>query len=350
MSESEDGRDNTQTTRRSVYAVLLRQIKQYGLLDRRTRWYVQMIAVIGVLLAAGWIAFVIIGDSWWQLALAVFFALVFAQVGFLAHDAGHQQIFTSRRANDITGVLCADLAVGISYAWWVDDHNRHHAHPNQEGKDTGINFPALAFTAGQARDRGRLARFICRYQAYFFFPLLLLAALNLHLKSVVDLAGRKTRARCWEWMLFTIHFAGYFGLLFWVLSPVRAVAFILVHQGLFGLYLGSSVAPNHKGMALLDADDARDFLHRQVETSRNVRGGWLMDHVFGGLNYQIEHHLFPSMPRPNLRRSQPIVREFCRQRGLVYCETSLLESYGQALRHLHAVGRQRANAAARSTA
>jgi fatty acid desaturase len=76
-----------------------------------------------------------------------------------------------------------------------------------------------------------------------------------------------------------------------------------------------------------------------VLTSRNVRGGWLTDLALGGLNYQIEHHLFPSMPRPALRRSQPLIMEFCREQGLPYCEASLVGSYAQALRHLAVVGR-----------
>src|SRR5487761_1783260 len=133
--------------------------------------------------------------------------------------------------------------------------------------------------------------------------------------------------------------ASYLTIVFLVLSPVKAVVFILVQQGLFGLYLGMSFAPNHKGMPILDADDKTDFLRRQVLTSRNVRGGWLTDTALGGLNYQIEHHLFPSMPRPNLRRAQALIKEFCQQHGLPYCQASLAGSYAQALRHLHAAGR-----------
>ncbi len=112
-----------------------------------------------------------------------------------------------------------------------------------------------------------------------------------------------------------------------------------MQQGLFGLYLGCSFAPNHKGMPILTAADSSDFLRRQVLTSRNVHGGWLTDFALGGLNYQIEHHLFPSMPRPNVRRSQALVRSFCQQQGLPYCQTSLARSYAQALRHLNTVGR-----------
>ena len=136
-----------------------------------------------------------------------------------------------------------------------------------------------------------------------------------------------------------LHAAGFLTVVLLVLSPLKAVVFIVVQQALFGLYLGCAFAPNHKGMPILAADDQTDFLRRQVLTSRNVRGGRLVDFALGALNYQIEHHLFPSMPRPNLRRSQPLIRAFCQQHDLPYCETTLLRSYGQAVRHLHEVGR-----------
>ena len=128
-----------------------------------------------------------------------------------------------------------------------------------------------------------------------------------------------------------------------VLSPVRAVVFVLVQQAVFGLYLGASFAPNHKGMAILGPGDETDFLRRQVLTSRNVSGGPFVDALLGGLNYQIEHHLFPSMPRPAMRDARPIVRAYCGELGIPYVETSLFASYRQALTHLHAVGRAAAH-------
>ena len=140
-------------------------------------------------------------------------------------------------------------------------------------------------------------------------------------------------------MLLLAHFAGYLAAVALVLSPLRAVVFIAVQQGLFGVYLGCAFAPNHKGMPVLGEQDSLDFLRRQVLTSRNVRGGPLVESLLGGLNYQIEHHLFPSMPRPSLRRCRLVVRAFCAQRGLPYCEKSLAGSYGDILRYLHAAGR-----------
>ena len=322
----------------SIYSDLMRQVKSARLLDRRYGYYLSRIALTGTLLVGAWGLFVLVGNSWWQLFVAVLLAFIFTQLGFLGHDAGHRQMFRSKRANYLVGLVHGNLAIGLSYGWWVDKHNRHHAHPNQEDKDPDIHIGALAFTAGQARGKHGLIRFIARHQRYFFLPLLLLEAVQLHLSSVEALSRRGIKNRSWEALLLLAHFGGYLTIVFLVLSPVKALVFIVVQQALFGLYLGLSFAPNHKGMPMLDADDETDFLRRQVLTSRNVRGGWLVDYCLGGLNYQIEHHLFPSMPRPNLRRSQALIRGFCEQHGISYCETTLLRSYAQALQHLHDVG------------
>ena len=330
--------------RGSQYAELSRQVKDAGLLERRPGYYAGKIAVTIGLLAAGWTVFVFLGNSWWQIAVAAFLAVIFTQIGFLGHDAGHRQVFGTRRASYVAGVLLGNLGIGLSYGWWVDKHNRHHAHPNTEDADPDIAVGALAFSQAQARASGRFARLV-RYQAYLFFPLLL-EGVNLHVASIQALTRRTARRRYWERALMTVHAAGYLAVVFLVLSPVKAVVFMIVQQGLFGLYLGCSFAPNHKGMPILDADDQSDFLRRQAVTSRNVRGGWLTGFALGGLNYQIEHHLFPSMPRPSLRRSQALIEAFCQQRGVPYCQSSLVGSYAQALRHLNAVGRPARPAAA----
>ncbi len=325
--------------RGSEYAQLSRLVKQAGLLERRPAYYIWKIAVTVLLLAAGWTVFALLGNSWWQLAVAAFLAAMFTQVGFLGHDAGHRQIFGNRRASYVLGILLGNLGIGLSYGWWVEKHHRHHAHPNQEGADPDIAIGALAFSPAQVSGSRGLSRLVYRFQAYLFFPMLLLEALSLHVASIRALTSPASPHRTAEAALLAAHAACYLGVILLVLSPVKAVVFILVQQGLFGLYLGSSFAPNHKGMPVLDAADRSDFLHRQVLTSRNVRGGVLTDFALGGLNYQIEHHLFPSMPRPNLRHSQALIRGFCQQRQLPYCQTSLVGSYAQALRHLKAVGR-----------
>ncbi len=323
----------------SEYTQLSRQVKQAGLLDRRRGWYAAKMGINLGLLAGGWAAFAILGESWWQLLTAAYLAIVFTQLAFVGHDAGHRQIFRSRRANDLVGLLHANLLVGVSFDWWVGKHNRHHSNPNHEDLDPDVSITALAFTPDQASSKSGLVRLIARYQGWLFFPLLLLEAAHLHMASAkAIIRGGHGRANLLEGLLLLMHVAGYLMALLVVLSPLQAVVFLAVQQGLFGLYLGCAFAPNHKGMPTLTQDDELDFLRRQVLTSRNVAGSRLVDFVLGGLNYQIEHHLFPNMPRPNLRRAQPLIRAFCQHHGLPYTEASLFGSYAEAIRHLHTVG------------
>jgi fatty acid desaturase len=329
-----------QAPRGTDYARLSRQVRQAGLLDLRTGHYAWRITITVGLLLGGWAAFLLVGDSWWQLAVAAYLAVMFTQLGFLGHDAGHRQISRSRRVSYVLGILLGNLGIGLSYGWWVSKHNRHHANPNTEGADPDIMMKALAMTAGQARTSSGLSQIIFRCQAYLFFPMLLGEAASLHVASIRALAVRASWRRPAEVVLLGLHFAGYLAVVFAVLSPLKAIIFILVQQGMFGFYMGASFAPNHKGMPILRAEDEHDFLRRQVLTSRNIRGGWFTDLALGGLNYQIEHHLFPSMPRPSLRRSQALISEFCEQEGLPYCQASLVGSYAQALGYLNAVGRQ----------
>jgi fatty acid desaturase len=315
-------------------------VREAQLLRRRYGSYALRISVTLGAFAAAWTGFVLLGNSWWQLAVAAVLGVLFTQVGFLGHDAGHRQIWHSKKANELLSVIAADLLIGLSFGWWVDKHNRHHAHPNEEGQDPDIGDGVLAFTNNQiARRHAGVGRFVARHQAWLFFPLLLLEGLNLHVASARFIKrGEGSRYQRGERVLFLIHLVAYFGGLALVLDPLHAIAFLAVHQSVFGFYMGCSFAPNHKGMPIIEDERDLDFLRRQVLTSRNVRGGWFTDLLLGGLNYQVEHHLFPSMPRASLRKAQVLVRDYCAAHRIPYAETSLLGSYVIVLRHLHALG------------
>jgi len=319
-----------------TYADLSRVVRGAGLLDRRYGYYAAKIGLTLLVFAGGCVAFVVVGDSWWQLGIAVFFAVLFAQLAFLGHDAGHKQIFRSRRANDLVGYALGGV-IGLSYGWWMDKHTRHHANPNHEDDDPDLDIPMLAFTRGQSRNRRGFFRWTAQHQAGLFFPLLLLEGLSLHWSSIEAVWRGEVGARRREVALLFAHIAVYLTAVFVVLSPPVAFAFIAVHQGLWGVYMGCSFAPGHKGMPTYTEKTKLGFLRRQVLTSRNVRGGPWVDVALGGLNYQIEHHLFPSMPRINLRRAQPLVHEFCVDHGIDYAQCGLLRSYRYVLAHLHEI-------------
>jgi fatty acid desaturase len=323
----------------SDYSELSRRVKAAGLLRRRPGYYTLKITITAALLVIGWVAFAWIGSSWWQLLTAVFQGLIFTQLGFLGHDSGHKQVFRTRRATYVFGLLAGNLGIGLSYGWWMDKHSRHHAHPNDLARDPDVGSGALVFDASQAVGRRGLSRFLTSKQAWLFFPMLLLEGLHLHLASARALRSGVVKARWTEGSLLLAHAVGYVTLVAVVLPLGQALAFVAVQQAVFGLYMGVSFAPNHKGMPMERAEDNWDYLRRQVITSRNIKGSPLVDLLLGGLNYQIEHHLFPSLPRPSLRRVQPLVREFCAERGVPYVECSVVGSYGQAISHLNTVGR-----------
>ncbi|OEV04181.1 fatty acid desaturase family protein [Streptomyces oceani] len=322
----------------SDFARLSRRITEAGLLARKPAYYTVRFTLVGLSLAATWTGFVLLGDSWWQLALAVAMGLVFGQCALVAHDLAHRQVFRKRRASEVGGRIVGNLGIGMSYGWWMNKHTRHHANPNHEELDPDVSPDILVWSQDQAREAKGLPRFMGRHQAGLFFPLLTLEGFNLHVASARALREPHMKRRWLEGVLLYGHFVGYLVALFLVLPVGMALAFLLVHQAVFGVYLGSVFAPNHKGMPMLNGDTKPDFLRKQVLTSRNVRGGWLINTVMGGLNFQIEHHLFPNMPSPHLARAQKIVREYCAELDIPYHETGLIESWREALSHLHEVG------------
>jgi len=330
------------TVRRgSDFAELSRLARDAGHFRRRGTYYVRRTAAVLGLTATGWTVFVLLGSTWWQLLTAVFLGVMFTQLGFLGHDVGHRQVFRTRRGAYACGLLLANTGIGLSYGWWLDKHNRHHAHPNDLERDPDVAPGALVFDAEHSARRTGIGRLLASVQAYLFFPMLLLEGLNLHLASARALRSGRLPTRWLEGSLLALHATAYVTVVALVLPWPQALAFVAVQQAIFGLYMGVSFAPNHKGMPMERPEDNWDYLRRQVITSRNVTGGPVMDRIFGGLNYQIEHHLFPSMPSPALRDVQPLVRAFCAERGVPYAECGVLESYRQSLAHLDTVGRGR---------
>ncbi|MEU6025242.1 acyl-CoA desaturase [Micromonospora sp. NPDC047134] len=326
----------SQSTTGSDFAVLSRRIVDAGLMRRRPAYYVARLSIVTLMFVGGWTAFLAIGSSWWQMITAVFLAVTFAQVALVAHDLAHRQVLRTRRPSAVAGLLAGNLGIGMSYGWWMDKHTRHHNNPNHDDLDPDVAPEVLVWTTESALGRRGLKGFITRHQAALFFPLLTLLAVSLKVSSVKALRDGTVKQRGVEGALLILHAAGYLGALVLVLSPLQAVAFLLLHQALFGVYLGMTFAPNHKGMP--HPTGTEDYLRKQVLTARNVRGNRLVDAALGGLNYQIEHHLFPGMPTPNLRKAQPIVQAYCAEIGVAYVQTSLVTSYRQALRHLHDVG------------
>jgi fatty acid desaturase len=321
------------------YAELKRIVKKNGLLDRQPAYYAGKTALTLGLLAVSLVLLLVSDSLWFQMLNAVYLAFAFGQISLLAHDFGHRQPgVLSGRTNDLITLLLGNGLLGMSREWWVDKHNRHHGHPNQMDTDPDIDIPLLSFEEEQAFEKRGLSRLVTKYQAVLIFPLAFLQAISMFRSSVGFVVSGEANRPVAEALAIVTHFALYFGLLFSVLEPLTAVLFVVVHRGLWGVYLVSVFAPNHKAMPILERDTEVGFLHQQILTSRNVFAHPVTDFWYGGLNYQIEHHLFPRMPRNKLKEAQPIIKDFCRDHDISFHETGVLQSYREILSHLHKVG------------
>ncbi|WP_260855843.1 acyl-CoA desaturase [Curtobacterium sp. 9128] len=331
-------RDGTPTST-STYSALLQQVKAAGLLRRRTGYYWTVFAVLVVVLVGAGGAFALLGASWFQLVVAGVLGVVFTQFAFLSHEAAHRQVFASHVWNDRAARYGGTFFAGVSYAWWMHKHTRHHGNPNTVGKDPDISFDAISFRPEDAVAKRGVMRGLVRIQGYVFFPMLLLEGANLHWQSMRTYCSRTAVKGRWsEGGVFLARFVLYIGALFWFLPVGMAFAFLGVQLAVFGFSMGIAFAPNHKGMPIIEPGQRVDFFSRQVLTSRNIRGGRWLEYGMGGLNYQVEHHLFPNMARPNLRAARVLVRRFCAEHDVPYTETGLIRSYVIVVQYLNRVG------------
>jgi fatty acid desaturase len=326
----------------AVYTRLRRIITEAGLLERRYGYYL-MRFVTAFALFAGALALTLtaLPAGWgWTALAALAIGFTSRQLGIIGHDAGHLAVFRSERNNWLLGQLCLDLVLGMSFWSWRERHNKHHVLTNDIEDDPDLEFGGL-FTLDEtaAASQTGLRRWVTRYQAWLFVPIVTLT-LDLAFRSdgwlftLRELRGWRRIQEVSLLLLSVALWASPFLLLGW-----RWLAIYIGAQWVGNLYLGLVFAPNHKGMPTWAAGQKLPFLDRQVLSSCNVRAGAIEDYLYSGLNYQIEHHLFPSMPRANFKRAQAIVQPFCASIGMPYETLSPLAAYRQAIGELDRCGR-----------
>lgn len=269
-----------------------------------------------------------------ELAVAAILAGVFTHIGFLVHDAGHREVTANPNTDDVIGYVLGNLGIGLSYGWWIEHHNNHHKEPNHLHNDPDIARRNSIFDVSQAKERKGFGLWVARHQGKVFFPLKLLEAVTLHTTSLKTVLRKDVARPRLELLLLAVHFLAYLGVAFTAMSVTTAIIFIIVHRLTFGVYLGISFATNHKGMPVWDGDMDLSWFDIQVRTSRSLRQPAAVDFMLGGLGYQIEHHLFPYMPRTRLRKASFVVKQYCLENGIPYEETGVLEGYADVVRCL----------------
>jgi len=166
------------------YVLLLKQVRQAGLLRRRRGFYITVFVILMAAWAGTWTGFILLADTWFQLLIAAGMGVVLTQFGFLAHEAAHRQIFASKGMNEWSARLIGTGLVGISYAMWTRKHTRHHNHPNMIDKDPDIHTGAIAFHPQAAASRTGLMIGVTRRQGWLLFPLLFFLGLSMFIMNM----------------------------------------------------------------------------------------------------------------------------------------------------------------------
>lgn len=324
------------------YVALRKKVMDAGLLDRQYGWYFLLFLSSFAMVVGFEYLLLTSSNTWLQLLLVVGLVFAFLQFAGLSHDAGHQSIFSSRKWNDFAGQFFLSLFCGVGYNYWVDRHNAHHANPNHEGGDPDLEVFAL--TEKAILERRGVARFISERQHLLFVPIMATFIWGMQPRSITFNLGMKHSVSRWgEFLLLVAHYALVWVLPFFFLPAWKAALCIVLLRSLMGVYFGAIVASNHKGMKVVREGEELSFVEKQVLTARNVKDNFIVDYLCLGLTFQIEHHLFPTMPRSKFKKCKPMVKKFCAENSLNYEELSVIGSYRAILgelKRIALIGRQ----------
>jgi len=333
------------------YQQLRKLMEERRLFDRNPYFYVYKTSTtIGLLVLA---IYLLVNGYW--LPSACFLGLFWQQAGWLAHDYCHHDVFENRKANNLFGLICGNLLQGYSVTWWKDRHNTHHAITNILEADPDIdNLPIFMWTP---HDFHRLVTWNSKlttvlgntlpYQAFYFLPFCATLKLIWCLQSFFWVLGMKESPSKFyqsqaniERVVLAIHWLVYASFFFFLPTLTSMVYYFFISQCIGGFCIAVIVFFNHYACEHLPNSEKKQisFLELQLKGTRNANPGILMDWFAGGLNYQIEHHLFPTMPRNNLYKASLIVRDFCKKNNLEYQCCSFLEGLIILHKHLHTVG------------
>mmetsp|Transcript_10169 Transcript_10169/g.20534 ORF Transcript_10169/g.20534 Transcript_10169/m.20534 type:complete len:467 (-) Transcript_10169:42-1442(-) len=271
---------------------------------------------------------------------AILLGLFWQQCGWLAHDFLHHQVFVDRVYNNMAGILIGNIFQGFSTSWWKSKHNHHHAVPNVTstvgGGDPDIDtMPILLWSEKlmEREDIQKLPTTLIKYQKVLYWPVLCMARVSWLIQSATYMRGPAHSfvggdlMRAVEVAGLVLHYIWY--LKYLSLAPSwgsLAVVFIL-SQAMGGFLIGLVFTVGHNAMEVLTEDEYRayDFTRLQILTTRDVTPNWFNDWFTGGLGYQIEHHLWPTLPRHSLPKAAKILQAFCAKYDIAYSCKGLIE-------------------------
>ncbi|EAQ83709.1 hypothetical protein CHGG_10113 [Chaetomium globosum CBS 148.51] len=298
----------------------------------------------------------------WYVTSAFFLGLFWHQIMFTAHDAAHGAITGKFEVDSLIAMFVADFCCGLSIGWWKSSHNVHHLVTNHPEHDPDIqNVPLFATSPSFFRGIrssyydftfawDAVADFMVPYQKYTYYPVMGIARFNLYLLSWLHVLSAKSASlgssKAWwirpaEIAMMSCYWYIFGYLLLWCTLPTwtMRVVYVLISH-IITMPLHVQITLSHWGMSTADVGESESFAQRQLRTTMDVDCPAWLDFIHGGLQFQAVHHLFPRVPRHNLRRLQVLVREFCESTNIPYTLLGFVDGNSKVLGRLGEVGEQ----------
>lgn len=306
--------------------------------------------------------FLILLKYGWYGTSGLFLGMLWHQLVFTVHDAGHMGITHNFTIDTVVGIMIADFIGGLSLGWWKRSHNVHHIVTNSPEHDPDIEHMPFFAVSHRFFDSLRstyydrimtydpFAKFTLRYQHYLYYPILLFGRFNLYRLSweflIVGQGPQKGPAWWHRWFEITgqVFFWYWFGYkVVYQSIPTAAgrFAFVMVSHMITAM-LHVQITLSHFAMSTADLGINESFPQKMLRTTMDVDCPEWLDFFHGGLQFQAIHHLFPRMPRHNLRRTQKLVQEFCREVEIPYALYGFVDGNKEVIGRLADVGRQAA--------
>jgi len=305
------------------------------------------------------LAFFALHHSWYGTS-GFFVGCFWHQLVFTAHDAGHMGITHNFHIDTVIGIIIADFLGGLSLGWWKRNHNVHHIVTNSPEHDPDIeHMPFFAIShrflnslRSTYYDRimkyNAFAQFLIRYQNFLYYPILTFGRFNLYRLSwqylIMGLGPRKGPAWWHRWFeivgqFFFWTWYGY-GILYLSIPDWRNRILFLMVSHMITAPLHVQITLSHFAMSTADLGVHESFPQKMLRTTMDVDCPPWLDFLHGGLQFQAIHHLFPRIPRHNLRRTQGLVKDFCNEVGVPYAIFTFVNGNKEVIWRLGDVAKQ----------
>ncbi|KAE8721466.1 Delta(8)-fatty-acid desaturase [Hibiscus syriacus] len=336
------------------YRRLVSEFSKTGLFEKKGHVAFCSLASVGVMFIVVLYGVLRCESFWAHLGSAMVLGMLWMQSTYVGHDSGHYQVMSSRGYNKLAQIITGNCLTGISIAWWKWTHNAHHISCNSLDYDPDLqHIPVFAVSSlffdsltscfyGRKLNFDPLARFLISYQHWTFYPVMCVARLNLYLQTFLLLFSptRQVPDRALNILGILVFWTWFPLLLSYLPNWPERLMFVLVSFAVTSIQHIQFCLNHFSANVYVGPPSGNDWFEKQTSGTLDIVCPSWMDWFFGGLQFQLEHHLFPRLPRCQLRKVSPVVKDLCKKHNLSYQSLSFWDANVSTIRTLRTAALQ----------